>query len=158
MDKNISQPDNHHDVMFSELFQMDTNIYEPKSTAKNHTEQSTFPPHLKYNLKESNTLNSTIAKKLKIFWKGVILTPTRKQLLTYKGKLDDVKRNLGFRKPKHHEWNLPLEIEWNGSILYPTPSQLLRAGGNLHTLQNIIFNKDHGDTQKRNQKERFQNK
>lgn len=84
---------------------------------------------------------------IKIFWKGSIITPTRKQLLTHKGKLDEIKKRIGSRNPLPHEWNLPIAIEWKGSTLYPTPTQLFMAGGNLHILQSMLSNEPRYQTE-----------
>lgn len=118
---------------------MDKNIDRDNAKVSKANESPLYlsqPQHQK--LEESDDPNK--ASILKIFWKGVILTPTRKQLLLHKGKLDSIKNAIGFRKPKQNEWNLPIAIDWKGSTLFPTPTQLLKAGGNLHILEQILSN------------------
>ncbi len=157
MDKNMTSTETHPSSIPTDPTQMDKNITINNSHAIKQTQASPYTsPFHPQNFNES-AKPQVMAPTLTIFWKGVILTPTRKQLLIYKGKLDAIKNAIGYRNPRQNEWNLPLTIDWKGSTLSPTPTQLLQAGGNLHILQQILSHPKQVHNQRFHQERRFQN-
>jgi len=65
----------------------------------NYSQQNQNARYNPMNRKIDFPTNKQPKNTLTIFWKGVIINPTRKQLLTYRSRLDDIKRNIGYRSP-----------------------------------------------------------
>ena len=67
-------------------------------------------------------------------WNNNIITPELRQ---YKGRLNDIYKNIGYRECRGKEVNYQgIRLFWKGRMLKPTARQLLEAEGDLNRLQN----------------------
>ena len=86
-------------------------------------------------------------RRLMIFWKGKIIHPSYRQLMEFKGNLNELLAVLGGSEPSPRERRFrKIRIEWKGRVLWATPFQILQAKGNIFQLEKIM-GKDRYDGQ-----------
>ncbi len=96
--------------------------------------QTTPVPHVSHNTLPRN--NAVF-----ILWKGKVLEPSFNQLRKFKGNLNYIMKNVGFREPTSRELAFKeIRILFQNQLFRPTPYQLLQAQGDLHALKSMFPN------------------
>jgi len=78
-------------------------------------------------------------RKLRIPWCNKILTPSKYELLKFKGDMAEIERKLGAREPLGKEKDFKkARIVWKGEILWAFPTQIQEVAGDLDQLAKLL--------------------